>query len=313
MKIISSNKNLSVNEILALNNNYTYDFNHENYYVYFAPYAVLLDGTLLTYSQLAPYFNFSYQYEDETYILRELPYESCYRSQQDIFLGLDSSIINADAGVQAKYDMCLVNNSIKMGIFVANGAVSPSIVFSISPCKNSSANNNSCVSMPEINDIVRYLDIQATIPRAIFDFENVQSPKKRIYDYIDYFIDQSFSQTTINSLVPVSLYTDTGIFSEDYQLNSVDFNSQQVNSHETYRTSEYSPFFTYKMTLGFETQSYYRQNDHLLDILGSLGGAINVFVLIARIMCFFYNNLYQRYILVNETFEPLQDHKRKGK
>ena len=89
MTIIPSLISNSVNELLAKNQTFEYNFNYQNYYIYWIISAVLPDGTILRTSHLKNYFNYSISYMSKEYVSEELLTEPCENSYIDTFLGLD--------------------------------------------------------------------------------------------------------------------------------------------------------------------------------------------------------------------------------
>lgn len=80
-------------------------------------------------------------------------------------------------------------------------------------CENSTENNNSCASDLEIEDILKYIQVQATVPKSVYDFNNLKNPRKRTYDYQYYHLDFSLLKWYSGTLIPVYLETDHGIIS----------------------------------------------------------------------------------------------------
>ena len=303
IKIISSLTTISTNELVSEGKIISYNFNHDNYYIYFFPSLTLPNGTTLNHTQLAKYFRFVYQYLDNTGVLHDMDTQPCNKSMQNIFLGLDPQ---KTANDRSKWSLCVENASFPMGLFPQeSGFVYQSgFGFVTYACENSTENENFCASPEEIYNISSSIIIQATIPKTIFDFKNTQNPRKNIYEYEFYNIDKSMSQIYKNLISPVVLETDIGVFSADYAIESVNFNSDKLTLQSVSRNSIKDPFMQYLIQFNYNTQTYTRQNIHFLDILGMMGGSISIMMLVARMIASSYNNIWLRYLLVNMEFVP---------
>ena len=147
MTLIPSSISYSSIELLTINQNHEYEFNFQNYYIYWVITAILPDGTALGTQDLKSYFSYNVTYTSEYNIIEELPTEPCKISQQDIFLALDEAKIQSDNGKTAPNRIC-IKNDIKMGLFpdaTVNSIRRPGFYFSVYPCTNSTANNNSFI------------------------------------------------------------------------------------------------------------------------------------------------------------------------
>ena len=107
--------------------------------------------------------------------------------------------------------------------------------------------------------------------------------------------------------MPVFLETDRGLFQEDYVLDSVDFNAEKITSESMMRSSTDSILLEYALQFGTSQQFYYRKNSKIYQILGNLGGIINLLLLIGGVICKSYNSLVLKYELINQSFENLEE------
>ena len=314
LKIISSNKNYSVTELFAKNMSMIYNLNHDNYYIYFAPYLIYPNGSRINYQSLSPYFSFKYYYTNSTMALLDLESEKCSVQQMDVFLKLSEETINLDKGKVSQWGLC-IKNPLQMGLFtdpIKRVCNRTSIVFKVLECVNSTQNFNSCAPQNQIDDAIKYLEIQATIPKTFFDFQNKLNPKEEAYDYQYFHLDKNQFKRYTNNLLPISLNTDYGKISPNYRLDSIDFITDSLIFEPKVRTlDDDEELFRYEIMMGFNTQSYYRESSKLNDLAGIVGGVINVLFMIGKIICVLYNAIYMKYVIINQTFSFLPNEKKK--
>ena len=210
------------------------------------------------------------------------------------------------------YAACLNENfNLIMGINITSNEIfSSSIIYSVSQCRNSTDNNNSCASAEEILKMSKNVYIQASIPKTIFDFKNPSNSRKRSYDYNYYFIDINLKMYLATSLMPISFYTDHGYFSENYELESIDFNMDTTQEYHFARDTDM--LFEQEIQIsfnegfhGFNQQIYYKQNENLYTILSNLGGIANLLFTVGKIICSFYNLLLMKHKLINISFSNI--------
>ena len=303
MTIIPSLISNSVNELLAKNQTFEYNFNYQNYYIYWIISAVLPDGTILRTSHLKNYFNYSISYMSKEYVSEELLTEPCENSYIDTFLGLDEQTINQDVG-KININRICIKNSIKMGIYpdqTISTIRNPGFTFNVYQCVNSSSNNNSCAPQEEIDEMIKITFIQTSLPNTVYDFKNYKKPQKNNYDYHYTFLDKSLVKTYYNYLTTTNLYIDDGLFSEDYNIVSTNFNPS-IDYDPNVRQLGDDPLFQLIITLSFNTQNYYLRNQKINEILGNLEGLINAIFLAGKFFCMTYNSFYMRFKIVNATF-----------
>ena len=226
MTAIPSSFSYSTGEILSKNQNYEYYFNYQNYYIYWFLSAALPNGTFLTTKDFKGYFTYNVTYLDENSIMSTLETEQCQIDQQDIFLGLDEATIEADRGSRAINRIC-IKDQYKMGLFPDTNisyVFQPEVYFSLYQCVNSTNNNNSCAPQEEIDQIIKYTTVQATVPTTLFDFKNYKKPQKNFYAFYLTKLDKSMLKYYANNMIITSLYIDNGLIYDDYRLKSTNFN-----------------------------------------------------------------------------------------
>ena len=220
LNVITSSMSWSVSQLLKVNQKQEYELNYNNYDVYFMVRAFLPNGTSLFNDQLKKYVTYSYSYKNVNQQTLQLNYEFCNMQHYDIFLGLDEQTISMDQNITNKNRIC-INNPVMMGLFPDTKLQiihQPEIHFTISQCANSTANGNFCASQNEIDKMVQYMNIQATIPTTLYDFQNVNKPQRNFYDFKLIDLDKSMTKNYKNYLIPTLLYTDHGLLNDDYQL-----------------------------------------------------------------------------------------------
>ena len=303
MIVIPSSISYSVGELLTKNESYEYQFDYKNYYIYWVIAADFPDGTSLVTEELKNYFSYSIRYTSELGIDQELFTEPCKTDQMDEFIGLDEAVIKKDMGNTNDYRIC-IKNGFKMGLFPDNKTSMvyyPSFTFQIYQCVNSTKNNYSCATEEAIDEIIKYSYVQTTIPTTAFDFNNIKKPQKNNYDYKITYFDKSIRKRYINDMTTTKLYTDYGLISDDYRVESTNFNPK-IDYDPYIRQSVDDPLFQFTCNVGFNFQFYYLRNLKLNEVIGSLGGLINAVVLLGKFFSLTYNSINLRMEIIKSTF-----------
>ena len=307
-RIIPSAQNYSITELLSKNLTISHTFTHENYYAYFSPYIQLPDGTKIGRDNITNYFDFWYDFLDQNQKLSTIESVKCSVEEMDRFLLLDDQTIKNDAGKISLWGVC-IKNPLQMGLFpypTIRAVNRTQITFKLGPCKNSSQNNHHCKPITEIYDMAKYVKIQAAIPQTFFDFKPGNQMRKRGYNYELLGIDKSVTRTYTNFLLPTTVMTDFGLLYEDYKEAFTDFNFGLETFDQILRTEQNDLMFTYGVYLAYNSDVYFRQNQRLNDVAGSIGGIINIILLIAKLIGVAYNSFYLNYLLVSTSFSEVQ-------
>lgn len=303
---IYSTENYSVSSLLNENKSIEYIFDNKNFYIYFAVYAVLPNKTELNYQDLERYFNIEYRYAPnlDDIITTKLISETCYTRIQKDFLNLEYDEEEVLPTQQNSFQMC-VQNPFAMGIYAKieyQGTWAPALNFQISQCKNNTENSNFCASLEEIKNMSKYVVVQASIPKTIYDFKNTSNPIKRMYKYEYYSLDWDFQMKFLNELNPTFLYTDYGLFNDDYRFHSLNFNPEKPTLNLNMKNNDSEIMFQYRFIVSFQTDKYYIRNLKLNDIIGSLGGIMSILYTIGGFLCISYNRFYLDHTLINSAF-----------
>lgn len=175
MTIIPSSISYNSMDLLAANKNYSYQFNYQNYGVYWMITAELPNRSVLQMPNLTNYFTYKVIYWSEAYVKMEIPTGPCRLDYIDTFLGLDEILIEKDKGKLSPTRIC-IQDEFKMGIFP-----DPKISFIRTPgfsfyvyqkCVNSTENNNSCASQEAIDQMISYTYVRTIMPTTTYDFNN---------------------------------------------------------------------------------------------------------------------------------------------
>ena len=304
LQTISSVRSYSVPQITGENLSSIYDFNYQNYNIYFALICVLPNRTTpLNHIQLKPYLT-----QQVLVGTQMMDLEPCNQGKQEIFLLGSQKDIQAGANVTSKYSLCL-KDSFKLLFQRDNhtgGVYRPSFTYLISRCQNSTENNFSCAPDAAINEVIKYTYVQMSLPKNIYDFTDPVMPRKRIYDNKIYLLDNSLTKLYIGTVLPIQVKTDVGLFYENYEVDSTDFNLDGGMQYElNLRDSKNMFLIQYTLQLSFNTQTYYRKNVKFFEMFASLGGTLNILMIIGRFIGLAYNSHLFRYRLMNYSFENL--------
>lgn len=303
---IYSTENYSVSSLLNENKSIEYIFDNKNYYIYFAVYAVLPNKTELNYKALERYFNIEYRYAPnlDDVITTQLTSETCYTRTQKDFLNLHYDEEEVSPTQQNSFQMC-VQDSFPMGIYAKleyEGTWAPVLNFQISQCINTTENSYFCASEDEIKNMSKYVVVQASIPKTIYDFKNTSNPIKRMYKYEYYSLDWELQMRFLNELNPTFLYTDYGLFNDDYKFHSLNFNPEKPTLNLNMKNNDNKIMFQYRFIVSFQVDKYYIRNQKLNDIIGSLGGIMSILYTIGGFLCISYNRFYLNHTLINSAF-----------
>lgn len=305
LKIISSSHAYTVSELLSMKNPISFSLDYQNYNLYVSMTARLPNKTTLNYDSLQRYFTQYFYYYGHKGEVLEIPFNKCSIGKQSEFL-LQPKI---DAEEEVFNNTSCLNEKIIMGLFPDNKNMVvnlTSLSYSIERCKNSTENGNFCVSNDEFYNVLPYVKIQMSIPNSIYDFNDATSPRKRTYNYQFYTLDPYLIKVYNNRLMPVILKTDIGTISDEMELDSIDFNVENVNHEISIKNYGDDLFFAYNFSLGFTELTYYRKNEKIYQIVGNFGGIINILFLLGKIICYYYNMLVMKHKLINMSFENLE-------
>lgn len=301
---ISSSENYSSSQLLNENRSIEYILDHKNYQIYFIVRTSSDYSPKLNYKQLSKYFSINYVFWDG-YDESEMEAEDCNVRENNEFLDLPYDKEDIPENKTNPNRMC-VKNPIKMGLLadLANSIVHiPKLMFRISRCQNSTENNFSCASINEIKDMVNHIVIQASIPKTIYNFKNQTSPIKRTYNYDYYSLDWKLVKTIATEVNPTLLYKDNGLFNDDYALDGINYNPEHTTIDFNTRFDDDTLLFEYDLSVSFRVDNYYIRNQKLNDIIGSLGGIINVLISLGGILCIQFNRFLFLYNLIRSAFK----------
>lgn len=300
---ISSSQSLAVSEMLLKNESFSYDFNHTNFNIYFGVTATFLNGSMMNWEQLEKYVIQSFEYQNQFGESNNFDFEKCKEANRLEFLDLDivdNSISNWTVCLSKNYEMGLFTDKNKMIINMTN------LSYKISLCKNSTQNNYSCASYSEIAEILKYVQVQVSLPKSVYDFNNPDKIRKKTFEYQFYHLDLNLKKIFSASLIPIYLQTDEGIYEELYKLNTVDFNVEKILYETLLREKNNDLLFIYDLSFGFDQQIYIQKNQKIFILFANFGGIMNFLFLLGKIICYFYNRTVYLHQLINISFTNLE-------
>lgn len=303
LQIVSSTDNFKVQKMYRENIASSFDFNYENYNIYFAMGIAFPNGTLIGPNQMNKYFNLEFLYVDSNNVYHKAASELCKHSKEAIFL---SEPFDESLDEISEWNLCISNN-FTMGLFgdsklqIINNTI---LSFQVLKCHEDEINTNiSCATDEELEEILPFLIIQAFIPKTSYDFRNPANPRKRNYDVKSFHLDLALTKWYTGFLYPIFLKTDVGIFNENYLLNSVDFNEDQTQSEILLRKQKNNVLFQYDLYFCLKTQTYFRKNQKIYEILGNFGGVLNLLIYLGHFICSYYNIYLLKYEVIKAAFE----------
>ena len=293
-QILTSTNVLSVNELLLKNESDSYVFDSKNFGIYFALVAVLSDGSVLFHNDLKKYLSQQFIYTDFNNAFTSVPLFDCPLKNTQMFL-LQDFDENNNATSRAR--VCL-DQALGMGLAsdVPNGQVNQTIfTYQIYACENNTDN------------ILQFVEAQIYLPQTGFDFNNPQNPRKRGFDGKHFKLGFQSVQQFLGTLIPVTLQTDVGLFSENYRTNSLDFNVEKIDYQTMTRDPKNPLLLNLDLMFGLNKNFYFRKNPKIYQILSNLGGIMSIMFLIGGVICKFYNFLIYKHRLINKSFENLEN------
>ena len=304
---INSSENFSVAGLLNDNTTIEYTLDSKNYALYFGVWATLPDLTQLSYQKLERYLTIEYRYSETGYELAQTSIQSidCNVRAQNEFLNLDYDKNEIPENMTNPWKIC-VKNPFRMGLFPdqeSSEVYNPTLYLQIRECRNSTENDNFCASIEDIKEMIKYITVQPSIPKTIYDFKNQSKPIKRLYRYETYSLDFGLKKYIANEINPTYLYKDFGFFNDDYRLDSINFNSGQQTIDFKIKKDEDSVLFEYAIIIAYQTDKYYIRNEKLNNIIGRFGGMINVLYAIGSILCIYINRILFTNSLINLAFK----------
>ena len=311
LQVITSTQTLTVTEMIKNNQSFLFDFDFHNFNVYYVLTANLPDGTTLNYTQLQSYLTQKLVYWDRNRIEHDLDFERCLIMNQRIFLFEDSTDLQSDPNRTSDYSICINQKYGKLPMGLSSdplnfGVNTPMINYRVEKCQNSSANNNSCASNDDIMNMVKYITVQISVPKSVYDFNNPSNPRQRTYDYQMNYLDWNMNKIYTAQIKPIYLKTDYGILTDDYRLNTIDFNVANLQYETFIRQSDDNLLYEYDFQFGMDQIIYYQRNEKIYVILANFGGIMNILFLLGKIFCHFYNFLVFKHKLINISFENLE-------
>ena len=150
------------------------------------------------------------------------------------------------------------------------------------------------------------LKIQSAIPQTFFDFQSENKIRKRGYNYEIFEIDKSVIRRFKNALVPATVQSDHGLVYEKYKEDFTDYNTGIESTDQVIRSDDEDLFFQYTVYLAYNSDIYFRQNQRMNEVVGNIGGIINILFVIPRLIGFVYNYFYLRFFLVTNTFTTVR-------
>lgn len=302
---ISSSLSYSIEDYLSGAHTEMFNLTNQNYYVYFALFAFPPNSPILDYVNLTRFFSQKVTYYSPEGTMNDLEIKRCTENEYNKFLNPDApmSIDNSEI----TFTSCLKDYNILMGLEPQQqmkSLVPTTLTYQTIRCQNSTENNFSCAANEELDEILPYVAVQVTIPRSVYDFKNVQNPRKRLHDIFGYSLDSTLTKVIDTYITPVSVYGDKGYFSEDYYLKTTDFN---IDYQQNDFIRDKNILFSQNIKFALKEQKYFQKNDSLLNIIANLGGTINILFLIGKIICSTYNLMILKHKLIKHSFLNLEE------
>lgn len=303
LKTIPSTKSFTVQELLSKNQSYEYDLDFSNFYFYTKIFLNLENGTKINDDDIPRYLDLEYILIDENKVYHKLDSEYCSNEKKIQFLL--GEIENLQNLFENNGTFCFASK-LKMGLIPnlkEQVIESPSLLLKIKMC-NASNEKNQCESQQNIGKALKNSIVQLSFPKTIYDFKNTKNPRKRIYDFKSFLLNENMTKYNLAKLSPFYLYTDHGILEDHNHLDSIDFNLESLTSEMSLIDQDFN-LFSLSIIFGMNQQIYYRQNDKLYDLFANFGGIINILFIAGKFICSSYNRLVLKHKLINIMFSNL--------
>jgi hypothetical protein len=307
LTIINSSENFSIVGLLNENRSIEYNLSYSNYGIYFSLFAHFSNSSELSYKNLEKYFKIEYKYSRTGYDNDKLDLESeeCNERKINEFLNLDYNKTKVTETETNPWRICIKDN-LNMGLLTEKKmetVFTPAIFLEVKQCKNTTENNNSCASFEEIKEIRKFITIQSTLPKTIYDFKNQSNLIKRVYQVENHNLDLNLKKIIKTELNPTHLYKDWGLFYDNYKLDSTNFNQGQQTIDFDTKDEKDELLFQYQIYFSYQIDNYFIRNQKIHEILGSFGGIISIFYSLGNFLCFYINRILFTNYLVYLAFK----------
>lgn len=312
LQTITADETITLDQLIKTSKNHSFTFDSSNYYLYFLVKASV-NGTSLYNNNLKKYFNQSIIYEKVDGSFQNLELESCYQKKINDFLLMGNEGLTSNDQKSGNRFCIKDGQNINMGLYknpTKNTLLMPRLVYKLTKCTNSTINGFLCASNQEIDQVLKNIQIQISLPKSFYDFTDSFQPRKRAYDARLYNLDPLFCKKFSVSLIPTNLITDYGWFVDDYRLESTDFNTEPLE-YESLNIDSELLFFQYDFRISFNHKSYHRKDQKIYDLIANLGGMVNIVFLLGKLLVETYNALILKYLLINYSFSNLDNKEEK--
>lgn len=176
----------------------------------------------------------------------------------------------------------------------------------VSPCVNTTDNNNFCKSEEEITQILKIFYVHFIIADTLVDSMNLETPLRSIYTSRLMRTSSFNSRDDVIFLTPISYTTDTGFILEDkteqtgYQISRKETDSLYVNNVNF--LSSY--MLKVKLTLEKQKIIYKRSYVKIQTIAANIGGLAKFLILVLSYIAIKYNHINFLKYLSNQVMKP---------
>ena len=176
-----------------------------------------------------------------------------------------------------------------------------SLIFKILPCKNNTGNNNHCKSKEIIEENLNERYFKIYFQDILLTPINYISPAKERYNFLDTNIFKNTGQYLYTEMQLVKIETSTNIIGFDFLTQSkvedfIKFDNVEIIPYPGYNLDDETnnfPILIFEFLLNDKIMHEKRQYLQLIDILGEIGGLMEIiYSFFSIISSLFVNILY---------------------
>ena len=207
----------------------------------------------------------------------------------------NSELINYYCLSKVNYTFISLTNSIKLQLF---------------PCKNTTENNNHCKPKEIIDENINGKDFEINFEDIIITPLNFGTPIKEKINFIYTTVFKTFGQYLYTEMQFVNIETSTNIIGFDFLTKPkkeyfIKYNSIEIIPQPGYdlndEANEY-PICDVEFQLNDKKKKKKRQYIQLIDVLGEVGGLMEIIYSFFGVICSFVSDILYERIIANNLF-----------
>ena len=192
-----------------------------------------------------------------------------------------------------------------------------SIVFQLFPCKNTTENNNNCKPKELIEEFINFKYFKILFEDLLITPTDYDNPIKERLNFLDTVTYNDVGQYIYTEMQLVRIETSTNIIGFDFLSNPkinefIKFDNVEIIPYPGFNLNDETnenPICYIEFVLNDKILLEKKQYPQLIDVLGEVGGLMEIINSLFGIICSFFGDIFYEKEIVNSLF--LFDTKRK--